>query len=353
MAGCPVQTQSTRHARHPAASCPHRFPAHPPPPARHAAGEPGLPVQPELPALPCECRPESHRDDGRRHRGAGAAGAACAAHRYARSDRRRARAQPQLPRAGARRTRIGRAHHRPLQSDHPVRAGAGRPGRIPGRAGRGGDRVAALLFAGQCRPAARRRRVRAQHRRAAAAQCAGVRPAGVGPGAEPGLQPAGCGAAAAAGAAGRRLPARAGTALRHPLQPPVRADQHADPALRQHPRQQGHVRRLHATAARRLPGREPGHADVPQHRQRRLAGRPVRLRFQPDAGPARAAGRRGAPAPARAAAARPRRGRHPRGRPLLRLHRRPGQQLRRRARRRGGPSLVVPVLQQAAGSAAT
>ena len=53
---------------------------------------------------------------------------------------------------------------------------------------------------------------------------------------------------------------------------------------------------------------------------------------------------------------------HPRGRPLLRLHRRPGQQLRRRAgHRRGrasrlsmpGLSIVVPVLNEAAGIEAT
>ena len=130
--------------------------------------------------------------------------------------------------------------------------------------------------------------------RAAPAQRAGLRPAGLGTGAEPGLQPAGRRAAAAAGRAGGRLPARAGPALRHPLQPPVRADQHADPALRQHARQQRQLRRLHGAAARRLPRREPGHGDVPQHRQRRLAGRPVRLRLQPDAGPARAAERQGA-----------------------------------------------------------
>ena len=35
-------------------------------------------------------------------------------------------------------------------------------------------------------------------------------------------------------------------ALRPALQPPVRADQHADPALRQHAGQQGQLRRLHA-----------------------------------------------------------------------------------------------------------
>ena len=100
--------------------------------------------------------------------------------------------------------------------------------------------------------------------------------------------------------------------------------------------------------------------------QRRLAGRPVRLRLQPDARPA-ARGWAADAAPhlrdllQHDAAG----GADPRGRPLLRLHRRPGQQLRRRAGRRPAPrppeaarwrratlSIIVPVLNEAAGIAA-
>jgi radical SAM/Cys-rich protein len=62
----------------------------------------------------------------------------------------------------------------------------------------------------------------------------------------------------------------------------------------------------------------------------------LRLRLQPDARPAGgAAGPRARPS-ARPAGGRPDGPADPRGRPLLRLHRRPGQQLRRRARGRAG-----------------
>jgi len=111
------------HSRHAGPACRHRFPADPAPHARHPPGQPGLPVQPELPALPGRGRPAAHRDDGRRHDRAGPRGAARAAHRDTRPDRRRTRAEPTFPRAGAPGAGRGRARDRPLQPDHPVRTG--------------------------------------------------------------------------------------------------------------------------------------------------------------------------------------------------------------------------------------
>jgi hypothetical protein len=58
---------------------------------------------------------------------------------------------------------------------------------------------------------------------------------------------------------------------------------------------------LPAIAQGRLPAAQPGHRDVPQPAQRGLAGPPVRLRLQPDAGPAGARGQPGPAAPARPA----------------------------------------------------
>ena len=80
-----------------------------------------------------------------------------------------------------------------------------------------------------------------------------------------------------------------------------------------------------------VPRREPRHRDVHQPGQRRLDRRAVRLRLQPDARPADATARPAARAPARLVAAQRRWRRDPRRRPLLWLHRRPRQQLRRRA----------------------
>ncbi len=92
---------------------------------------------------------------------------------------------------------------------------------------------------------------------------------------------------------------------------------------------------------------EPRHRDVPQPAQRGLAGRPVRLRLQPDAGPARAAwAALQRPHLRDLLRARPGGRGHPHRRPLLRLHRRPGQQLRRCAGARHAPQ--VPRVPQSA-----
>ena len=127
-------------------------------------------------------------------------------------------------------------------------------------------------------------------------------------------------AARPAGAAGR-LQARAVSALRHRLQRAAGADQHADPALRLHAGLQGQLRRLHGPAQGQLPAAEPGRRDVPQPGQRGLAGLALRLRLQPAARSA-AGHQRRAPPSARPAQDRPAGAADPRGRPLLRLHRR-------------------------------
>jgi hypothetical protein len=68
------------------------------------------------------------------------------------------------------------------------------------------------------------------------------------------------------------------------------ARQHADPALRLDARLQGHVQRLHGAPAQRAPRREPRVGDVPLAGVGGLAGLSLRLRLQPDAGPAAARG---------------------------------------------------------------
>ena len=264
--------------------------------AGHAAGQPRLPLQPELPALPRQRRAEPHRDDGRRHRRPGAAGAARARHRHARPDRRRARAEPAFPPPGApARAPLGVRGHRPLQPDHPVRARAGGPGGVPGRtrAWRSWPRCPATRWPTSTASAA------TACSTAASPACRRLNALGYGqpgsrPRAESRLQPAGRRAAAAAGRAGGRLQARAGGALRHPLQPPVRAGQHADPALRQHAGLQGQFAgymQLAARPAYRAENLDDG--DVHAARQRglrratlydcdfnQMLGLPARLRRQ-------------------------------------------------------------------------
>ena len=194
--------------------------------------------------------PQPYRDDGRCHRRSGARDSAGAPGANAGPDRRRARTECAFQASGERRAGLGGARDRPLQPDHPVRTGARRPGRLPGRRGRGSRGVDALLFGRKRRPPARRGRVRPQHRRAAGTQRAGLWQTRLRSRVEPGLQPAGTFAAAAAGATAGRLRTRTGAAFRHRFQRIVRADQHADPALRQHTRQQGHVSWLTWTCSR-------------------------------------------------------------------------------------------------------
>ena len=74
-----------------------------------------------------------------------------------------------------------------------------------------------------------------------------------------------------AGRARDRLQARARRALRHRVQPPLHARQHADPALRRDPDRQGRVRALPRPAAARAPRRQPRRRDVPQPDLGRLA----------------------------------------------------------------------------------
>ncbi len=86
-----------RHAGHATAVARIGLPGHAQAGGRHAAGEPRLPLQPELRALSRERRALPHRDDGSRHGGSAARGRRAPWHRDARSDRRRARAEPAFP----------------------------------------------------------------------------------------------------------------------------------------------------------------------------------------------------------------------------------------------------------------
>ncbi|MBU1263862.1 MAG: FAD-dependent oxidoreductase [Gammaproteobacteria bacterium] len=222
-----------------------------------------------------------------------------------------------------------------MQSHHPVRARPGRPGRFPRRAGRRGRGLAAVLPRGKRRRAARQGRVRAQHRRPPAAQRPGLRAHGQRAESEPGLQPARGQPAAGPGRPGGRLQAGTARPLRHRLQPALQPGQHAHHALRQHAGVEGRIRRLHAAAQVQPQPRQPRTGHVPRAGQRGLARASLRLRLQPDAGtaPARGghAGRPAGPGGERTS--------HPDRRPLLRLHRRPRQQLRRRTGRSGRPDV--------------
>ncbi len=125
-----------------------------------------------------------------------------------------------------------------------------------------------------------------------------------------------------------------GNAPRGRLQPVAGAGQHADPALRQPVAVLRPVRTLHGFAEGRASPGKPGRRDVPLADFRRLAGRGLRLRFQPDARPA-ARRRPASHASARPGCGRPRKAADFHRRPLLRLHRRARQQLWRRHRSGG------------------
>ena len=221
------------HARHAAAARQSALPGDPPRQARHLADQCRLSLQPVLLPLPRQCRAEPHRGNAGGGRRPGARFRRAPAHRHARHHRRRARTQRQFPPPGDDGAQARRQGDGPLQSHHPGAAGPGRPGGVSGRAARRNRRVDALLSAGQCRAPARQGRVRRLDPRPEKAQRARLRPRS-GAHAQPRLQSARPGAAAAAGLARGRLQARAGRALRHRVQQIVRARQHADPALRHH-----------------------------------------------------------------------------------------------------------------------
>ena len=119
--------------------------------------------------------PQPHRGNVGRRRRYGARLHRAPAHRDARHHRRRARTQRAFPPPGARRPRARRQGDGPLQSHHPGAAGPGRPRRIPRRAAGRGRRLDALLSAGQCRAPARQGRVRRLDPRLEAAQRARLR----------------------------------------------------------------------------------------------------------------------------------------------------------------------------------
>ena len=109
---------------------------------------------------------------------------------------------PELPPARRRGARPRRQGDRPLQPHDPARARPGGSRRVPRRPRGRGRRLAALLSRGQRRPAARQRRVRQEHRGAAAAQRASATAIrGTGRVAQPRLQSAGAEPAAEPGGA--------------------------------------------------------------------------------------------------------------------------------------------------------
>ena len=207
------------HARNSAQAGNHRFSSDPPQAAGQPAGQPRLPVQPDLPALPRQRRAHPHRDDEPRDDLRRDRVPESVARQDPRSHWRRAGAECALPGAGARRAQSRRARDGPLQPDDPGAAGTGRPRAVPRRE-RGGDRrLAAVLPRRERGCPARQGRVRGEHPRAEDAECARLRASGLGARTEPGLQPARGQPPAGAGQARARLPPPAAGAIRRRLQP--------------------------------------------------------------------------------------------------------------------------------------
>ena len=127
------------------------------------------------------------------------------------------------------------------------------------------------------------------------AQRAGLRPRGLGPHAQSGLQPARPVVAAPAGGARSRLQAHPRRAARRRVQFALHARQHADPAVRFNADLARHVRPISRAAPARPPGRQPRRRDVPQSHLGGLARICLRLRLQPDARPAADARRQARP----------------------------------------------------------
>src|SRR5260221_298004 len=307
------------------------LPCDPAPPARDIAGEPRLPLQPVVRALPRERRSDPHRADGPRHHGCGDPLPRRGRREDAGYHRRRAGTASGFPLARRARAGARRGRHGPLEPDHPGRAGQRGPARVSRRQPGGGGGLSTLLHAGARRPPARPRRVRLQHPRAEGPQCPRLRRARERARAQPGVQPARPFTASAAGRARGRLQARPGREPRHPLQRPLHPGQHADRALRLDADIEEAVRAVHGSSAPVLPRRKPGCRDVPQPDLGRMAGLRLRLRLQPDARAAAARRRQAARQAARSHRPRPRRQCHRGARSLLRLHRRPGLELRGRA----------------------
>ena len=161
--------------------------------------------------------------------------------------------------------------------------GAGRPRGISRRE-RGRDRrVDAVLLAGERECAARRRRVRREHRRAATAQSARLRP-----------RARSCRCTSSTTRTARTCPAR-----RRSSRPTTNASSREHfgivfnhlytitnlPVSRfaSWLRHEGKYEEYLEPADRAVQSRDRRGTDVPQHDQRELAGRSVRLRLQPDA----------------------------------------------------------------------
>ena len=228
--------RSIPHARHRSSSCPHRFPASKAPRDRNAAVESGLPLQSELRALPRKRGTEPDRRDDGRDRGR--------RHRFPRRQPRdhshrphrgRARAEPQFPPPGDRRSRARAARDRPLQPDHTGGARFRRPGGVPGSSRRRDRRLAALL------PGRERRRSSAAKAYSKPASKGSARLNALGYGrADSGLvlnlvyNPQGASLPPAQAALEAYYKRYLGERYGIRVRPSVHARQHADPALRQH-----------------------------------------------------------------------------------------------------------------------
>ena len=211
-------------------------PADPPRPARHAAGQPRLPLQPVLRALPCQCRARTAP-----RRWAATSSTSCstflrrAPRHDARHHRRRAGAEPALPPAGHGRARARRARDRPLQPDDP----RSRRARKTWRSSWPREQVE-IVASLPCYLEDNVDRQRGKGvfdeliRGAAALNALGYGRDGSGLMLNLVYNPQGPSLPPPQARAGSRLQARARRPLRHRVQPPLHAGQHADPALRLH-----------------------------------------------------------------------------------------------------------------------
>ena len=250
---------------------------------------------------------------------------------------------PHFRRLVTRRARLGVARHGPLQPDD---FGGSRARRTLPRflAGQQVEIVASMpcYLRGQCRPPARQGRVR-RARSAACRRSTRSATADDGSGLVLNLvyNPQGPSLPPRAGGARSRLQARArraatascSTALYTLANMPI---QRFGSMLIS----KGEFDDYLALLQRRASRRQSRRRHVPQPDLGRLARLRLRLRLQPDARPAARAGGARARAPVATCSTRDLDGQpDPRRRPLLRLHRRPGLELRRRAERGGGITL--------------
>ncbi|CAA9440821.1 MAG: hypothetical protein AVDCRST_MAG64-4161, partial [uncultured Phycisphaerae bacterium] len=202
------------------------------PSARRADGrnDPGQrrpSVQSRVPPLPRGVRAEPPRGDDERDDGVCPRRRIARGRADARRHRRRARDAPVVPLVRGSRAGAGPERHRADQPDDPAGVRIRRPTGVLPETSRPPRRVPALLPRAQRRQAAGPGGVPGEHRRHPEAQRDRVRSRGR-PLVGPGLQPRRRQPAPASSGVGGRLQARAGRAVRHPLQPAAHDHEHAD-----------------------------------------------------------------------------------------------------------------------------